>query len=445
MNYNTYNIKAHNIVWFKVPFVESGKSFWRRLFFDFKKWIKFLLHFNYRFDIIPLLNDVVFIIGTDNNQKALEPIYSKMDPLTYSIIDTRQRNPFYPLEKYRHYSMLYLVNLLFSYCFSTRNEKRRIANNYDEFMPTIGFMKCTEDIFTCNPNIKLVVMANDHSSIERSFVCLAPRYGIKTLYTQHCSIAYHFPALQFSYSFLDGEETYEKYKTIGNLKGTVYISGNPRFDHLIQYKRYNKESDIIGIAINLMDNEDEVKHLCEDLIALGYKLCIRPHPRQTLSYYDWYVEKGMDISNPKTESSFEFSARMRVIIAGETGLHFDAAMMEKPSICYIFDGKPAIDWYSYIKNGLIPYAKNEDELKAYLPKLMNNSSLNKGILRWYNAAYQTEQDGHIGEQIKGFIISVLKNKQSEFDALYGYVTEYADENFTKKIYKRNESYPFQIV
>ena len=435
INYLTYNIKEHNTVWFKVPFTDDGSSFWSKLYVDLKEWVKYLLHFNYHFEAIPPLKEVVFLITTDNQNRALEPIYSKMDSAIYSIIDTRQKNPFYPKKKWLNYSMLFVANLIITYCFSTREDKRRIAKKYKQIMPTIGVMKCTKDIFAHCSNVKLVVLANDHSAIHRSIIKLAPLYGIKTLYTQHCSIASHFPSLQFSYSFLDGEETFEKYKSIGDMRGTIYISGNPRFDKIAEYKSHKKPSEVVGIAINLLDDEAMVKCLCEQLLKDGYKLCVRPHPRQTLSYYDWYVENGIEISDSKTETPFEFAARVRVIIAGETGLHFDAAMMGVNSICYIFDGKPVIDWYSYIQNGLISYAKNIHDLSELLHQRMQHQCKeNNNILRWYNAAYMTGQEGHIGEQIRDFIICVLQDRILDFDAKYGYQAINTQTSYTKMVY-----------
>ena len=429
----TYNIKEHNIVWFKVPFIDNGDLFWRRLYSDFKSWIKFLLHFNYHFEELPKLNDVVFVYATDNNHRALEPIYSKLPSSLYSVLDLRKKNSFYPSVKYRHYAMLYLVNLINMYCFSSKKEKRIIANHYNDIMPTIGLLKCTEDIFHASSNIKLIVLANDHSPVQRSIIHLAPKYGVKTLYTQHCSVGYHFPSLQFSYSFLDGEETYEKYKDIGDMKGVIYISGNPRFDKIAEYKQYKVPSDIIGIATTFSDDEDVVRQLCESLIELGYKLCIRPHPGQTLLYEDWYQTKGIQVSNPKTETPFEFATRMKIIIAGETGIHFDAAMMGIRSICYRFDGKPLRDNYSYVKNGLITYARSEQELKIFLCQ-PGNYHYNNNLLCWYNAAYGTKHEGHIGEQIRDFIVYSLNNQLSLFDTKYDYYTQDSNVLYEKKVY-----------
>ncbi len=435
INYFTYNIKEHNIVWFKVPFTDDGSSFWSKLYVDFKQWVKYFLHFNYHFEAIPPLKEVVFLITTDNQNRALEPICSKMDSAIYSIIDTRQKNPFYPKKKWLSYSMLFVANLIITYCFSTREDKRRIAKEYKQIMPTIGVMKCTKDIFAHCSNVKLVVLANDHSAIHRSIIKLAPLYGIKTLYTQHCSIASHFPSLQFSYSFLDGEETFEKYKSIGDMRGTIYISGNPRFDKIAEYKSHKKSSEVVGIAINLLDDEAMVKCLCEQLLKDGYKLCVRPHPRQTLSYYDWYVENGIEISDSKTETPFEFAARVQVIIAGETGLHFDAAMMGVKSICYVFDGQPTKDWYSYIKNGLVQYAKSEQELLNILRVTTDKFGIGDiQLLRWYNAAYATKYEGRIGTQISEFIENSLHNTIDEFNRKYDYKKSDKSKKYLKMAY-----------
>ena len=105
---------------------------------------------------------------------------------------------------------------------------------------------------------------------------------------QHCSIGYHFPELHFTYSFLDGLETFEKYKRIGEISGVIFLIGNPRFDIISNYKNKKVKSGYIGIASNLLDDEQSIIRTCKYLIDNGYnRIYLRPHPNQELKKLSW--------------------------------------------------------------------------------------------------------------------------------------------------------------
>ena len=215
--------------------------------------------------------------------------------------------------------------------------------------------------------------------------------GVKTLYVQHASVAKGFPRLIASYSFLDGQESLEKYLDAGQPEGEVYLSGGVRFDPIFkQYKLKNTEKvSTIGIAINMLDDFEKVKSLCGFLLDHGYRLSLRPHPRYGSLDTAWLSDNAIGYSDPKAESSFDFIEKIDLMISNESSIHLDAAMMKCPSVVYNFSTQPILDHYSYIKSGLVRVAESEAQLidiirdpKALLPAIET--------LQYYNASCGTK-------------------------------------------------------
>ena len=433
----TYNVLEHNIVYINDAIIgRNPTSFWHSIWRRIRRaWKMNVLSYMLRQNRHPFYNQcaqlkcVVFIPLTNNNRRALEPIWTHLDEGTYTIIPPSQRE-YIPVQLVYFYSLVYIWPLLRGYLKANQQERLIIRSNFDEFFETIGYVKVIEQLLKHN-NVKLIAVANDHCSMPRAFVKVAKEYGIKSLYVQHCSVTETFPALPFDYSFLDGEESYLKYKSAGTSQGTIYIAGNPRFDVCVRYRKSNKsQTGRIGIALNMMDKESKIKELCEQLLSLGYEITIRPHPGESFEP-QWYLERGIEYSNSNIENPFEFISRMNLVIAGECGIHLDAAMLNVRSICYnmLDENYKIVDWYSYVKNGLTPYASNLEALIFLLPDVNDGNIWQK--VRWYNAAYGTNHEGHIGEMLADFIRYEQVGDIDGFDKKYGFVEKVIDETIVK--------------
>ena len=160
-------------------------------------------------------------------------------------------------------------------------------------------------------------------------------------------------------------------------------------------------------------------HSCKNII-------LRPHPCQEFKS-TWYSEHGISCSDSKVENPFEYLSHVDILISGESGIHLDAAMMGVCSICYSTSGEKPLDWYSYIKNGLITYAANMEELLALLSnKNADRQKSQQAKLRWYNAAYGTKHEGHIGEMLTDFLRHEQEGDIEGFDKKYGFVEKNVD-------------------
>ena len=360
------------------------------------------------------IKEVLFFVTTINNIKSVQNIINGLP---------KERITIWGLEfsKLMPYSKICLLSLIYFHLFvklylsSSREDRLLIRAFYFDFLTACASYKVFEGILMKNPQLKLIILANDHSLINRILIELAEKHGIKSLYVQHASVTTAFPPLRFDYAFLDGRESYEKYKTVGNMRGCVFLTGSPRFDAFHNYQGADKMYDI-GIALNELDSEDQVLQLCLYLKEhYSTKIIVRPHPgmlipNNLLFHEEKFVEQGFSISNPKKDLSYVFISQINVMLANESGIHLDAALMGVPSLLYNFSDNEVMDWYSFIKIGLI---KKCDTFEDVVRMLDSGYHLPIDIVRYYAASFKTTHDGRVGEMIATFVNKLILESETE--------------------------------
>jgi len=270
--------------------------------------------------------------------------------------------------------------------------------------------------------VKVLVLANDHNDINRCLIFNALEKGIKTVYVQHASVKRGFPKLDFTYSFLDGKESLEKYLYDGKPKGEVYLSGGVRFDSLYdKIVKRNYETQRIGIAINMLDDFEKIKSLCLFLKNNNYNdLILRPHPRYQHLNSEWLINNNISISNPKEESSFDFISKIDFMISNESAIHLDASIMYCPTVLYNMSDNKVLDDYNFVKNNLVKLANTEDELLKFI-KNPKDVMPTKEVLQYYNASSNSHLEGKLGITIARFLELVCQGKEKQFDKESGFV------------------------
>lgn len=368
--------------------------------------IKEVLCLNFKYTKI---GKVLFFIPSVNNKKSVKTILNNLKIDDISKWESSKNDLPHALFYIKSLSGLKVFQEL--YTKSSNDEKRLIRQFYKIFMTTYGVYKTIDCIFRNNPQLKLVVLSNDHILISRCLIELAGEKNIKTLYVQHASITERFPPLHFTYSFLDGMESYEKYKAIGDIRGRVFLSGSPRFDEMYQYKSAEKKYDV-GIALNMRDSCDKVLELC-NYIQDNYstRIIVRPHPRMGKLFNAYLFSKnGIDISDSTTESSFSFLSKLKFLVANESSIHLDSALIGVPSLLYNFSEENVLDWYSYIKKGMIKVC---DKLNDVLLVIKDQQGLPADIIQYYNASFGTQIEGNVGAFIASFITTLLSSSEQE--------------------------------
>lgn len=363
------------------------------------------------------LKELLFVVPTINNRKSIKTILEELPEDRYTIWGNGFSAGF-PRLRMLTFFIKYLYLALWLYFKSSTEDRKLIRYFYNDFFYACAIYKVLEGILLNAPKLKMVILANDHALIQRVLIELTEKYHIKSLYVQHASVTTSFPPLRFDYSFLDGLESYEKYKFVGNMRGQVFLTGSPRFDAFHNYKKREKRYDI-GIALNALDSEDLALELCLFLKErYSDRIIVRPHPAMLepsnpLFHFEKFTVHGFEISNPQKDLSYVFLSEIKVMIANESSIHLDSALMGVPSLLYNFSNNNIMDWYSYLKIGLIKQCDTFDEV---IKMLDSGYQVSVDLARYYAASFRTSHDGKVGEMIATFIKKfIFESEKSAFD------------------------------
>jgi len=383
----------------------------------------FYYTFIIRFKFKPLPSNykgIVFFGVSINNQRSLDHIVEHLSKDEYLYLNNHQTD----VNKRRAIwlSLPYLPALIRTYKESDATTKKFIKKYFTRLWMTYGFYQLAKEYLE-HYQVKTLVVASDQGEFHRCLLMNAKNMNVKTIYVQHASVAKGFPRLIASYSFLDGQESLDKYLESGQPDGEVYLSGGVRFDPIFsQYQqKRTKKVKTIGIAINMLDDFDEVKALCQHLVSQGLKLVLRPHPRYGQIDKTWLDKHGIDFSDPKEGPSFAFISRIDLMISNESAIHLDAALMRCPSVVYNFSTHPILDHYAYIKKGLVKVVNDKEQLIETI-KRPQDLLPSQEALQFYNASCGTQLEGRLGQTIASFILSIGANSTDSFDSQFGFQT-----------------------
>jgi hypothetical protein len=203
------------------------------------------------------------------------------------------------------------------------------------------------------------VTANDHYIYNRVMTKIASEMQVPTVYLQHASVTEKFPPLSFDYALLEGQDALQKYEKKGLGKTRVYLIGMPKADAYAGSVNRNPAVGRLGICCNMLDDENAIKGLCREIAARlpGLAVILRPHPSDKRRFSQWKnisAAYGMEYSDPLSENAFGFLGRVDTVVAGESNIHLEAALLEVYPLYFDFSGR-ALDWYGFMRNGVVEY------------------------------------------------------------------------------------------
>lgn len=380
--------------------VESGKS----------KFSIFRDHFQRLFS--PLFKktnvrgaDILFFGRTMNNQRTFVPILNSIKHSAYNL--DNDSDPL--LSSYMLYSVLGLPFLLLLYISSDKEHRRIIRASKMAYLLTYGKLISTRKVIK-RVKPRVLVLANDHSPINRCFLWNAARLGVKTVYTQHASVSNEFPPLTFDYSFLDGQISFDSYGKNSKKDSLVFLSGPCRFDYMKEYVKGDHQ--FVGLSINEMDDFDVVKNLCLLLKNNGCsKLKVRPHPSMGQWHYDWFTNNGIEFSTPADESPGEYLSTLKLQISNVSGIHLDAVILKTPSVLYQLSANPIADVFHFLERGVV-FPADITNIIDYINNPAEAIPSDEAV-RYFVSSYQTSIDLNVGPFIALTIDHLL---DSNFDS-----------------------------
>lgn len=355
-------------------------------------------------------NKIWFLVFSKNNIDALDNIKHEINNSIYVTFFRFRSNlniqvHYFYLPFRFFYDLIFPINLA-RYYFKNKNK----ALSYYDLLFTINgsYEECLRLLKKNNP--EALVFSNDHMVIPRALILAGNELGIKTYYIQHASITSYFPPLEFTYSLLEGDDAFHKYKECGSINSKVFLVGMPKFDYYSNDINQNIKLTSIGVAYNPIDDialvHDfllKLRHLNPDIIIIA-----RPHPSD-LRILPITKDIDIKISDSKNESAFEFLKRIDCLVSGESSIHLEAVLLNVYPCYFNFaNTKNRFDYYSYIENGLVENFENFKQLNYKIQELKNYKPNIQYRARYYNASIGEEFYGKSSKRCAEIILETLK-------------------------------------
>jgi len=343
--------------------------------------------------------NVLFIISPNNRNSLVflqEMLPNTVVLATEQNVKSASEVPLlYHFDLFRHSVKYFGLKAAFKQEFGSK------ANLYKDYLfKATGMYEASLKLLKAHrPNS--IIFSNDHSPAPRALLLAAKTLSIPTAYIQHASTTPYFPPLSFDLSLLDGPFTREKYEAKGPIQGAVKYIGMPKFERFLQYRSTKTEVERLGICSNTVDPTDSILELVNTLVNAfpDMEIAYRAHPAD-LRVLD--LPKQVMLSNSRTENPFDFLKRQDIIVAGNTSIHLEAALLNVPSAYFRFgDVRVEVDdYYGFVKKGLIPATSNSEELIAFVRA--QKTARDEVYLRCkpFDALVGTKEDGR-GAELAG--------------------------------------------
>lgn len=373
-----------------------------------------------RFKKKPEANQFLIYAGTANQQSALKDTLSalkvhgcRVTALTaYKNASTSaekqgyQALTFSPLDVLKTAVML-IQRFRFLRSELTKTDRFLFSNKLDRFCSVYAHLTYFERLLR-HQRPEFVVISNDHNVANRALLAVADEHGIDTVYMQHASVSPLFPALNVKYAFLDGQAAADTY----NQCDRNHPPGKPpRTDRRIflsgQKKTLRAHAQLdtysVGVALNALDNPEDIDVFLSAIESKGISAKVRWHPglkahslKPFLDMFDNHL--NVTKSDPKQEPIGDFLGSIKVLVAGNSSIHLEAALSHVVPIYYEFTPADNPDYYCYVKHGVSKRATTLEELVQLIQSINDeNATINAQAVQHFSATYGTGWEGREGE------------------------------------------------
>lgn len=275
---------------------------------------------------------------------------------------------------------------------------RKEAANYilDQHLLAYGYYMAARLWFRrALPSV--VVLSNDHLMTHRVLATAARHEGVPTVYVQHASVTDEFPPLSFDYALLDGYDALRVYDAAGPSDAKVFLVGMAKFDRYASSVNTRRAARAVGVCTNVLDPLERVEELCSELTARlqGVSLILRPHPadKRTDVWKSLSGRYGLELSDSRAEASFDFLRRIDVLVAGNSNIQLEAALLDVYPIYFDYAQDSQLQKYSFVDSGLCEYIADASAVVRRLEVLQGDKPSVRQKARLYCATVGTAYDG----------------------------------------------------
>jgi len=274
---------------------------------------------------------------------------------------------------------------------------------------------------------KIILCSNDHNSANRSLLAVANYLKIPTAYVQHASVSSRFHKLEFNYSFLDGKHAYDAYLECennthdapdnNNRKRWVFLSGVKRPLTLTSIK--GGDNDMVGIAFKEADGISEVLQLSQYIVQTGRCVLLRYHPATSQSAINalnkFAKESGASVTlnSPYACPVNEYLGLIDTVVASNSTMLLEAAMVNVKSIYYEF--RPAVtpDYYGYVEKNIAFQAGSPEAVVELINGELYQTDSRIEAIQQYSHTYNTIWHNREGSLVASHLKDILDGKSPE--------------------------------
>ncbi|MBX3054993.1 MAG: hypothetical protein KF770_00845 [Anaerolineae bacterium] len=382
-------------------FVRIGAFFWRML--------KLIRQLPQSGRMPPLTPQApLFFVSTNNQTAALRPLAKEINGAYLLGIDGFGDHQL-PLLPAYVWSLFFFPLALARYIRAWGVARRPFRYVFDMYWLAYGYYILVRRLLR-RMRPAVVIMANDHMLWTRAMLRAAQAEKITTIYLQHASVSERFPPLAFDFALLDGFDAAQKYAACGPSATQVFLVGLPRFDAYAGQTNRRRQAAVAGICVNPQNGLAEVAALAETLVQNlpGLQFILRPHPGDTRRkmWQNLAQQVGWECSDGRTEPAFHFLSRMDVVLAGDSNILLEAALMNVYPIYYDFLGQK-LDYYGFHRNGLAAYYDSPQAVVVALQELATCKPDVRERTKRYCASVHTAYDGRSAELAAALINQII--------------------------------------
>ena len=344
---------------------------------------------------MPLINegDKLFFVVHRNEYSALQPVLEYCS--NSRLLGVYEVGEKFPLFWTYIYALCFLPLVIFNYLRESSEMRETYRYVLDDYLLAYGFYIYTRQ-FLADKQPEVLVMANDHLMWTRALLNAARDEQIPTVYMQHASVTTKFPPLAFDYALLDGMDAAEKYAICGVSSTKVYLIGIPKFDKYQKSINASNKVSCVGVCVNPLNTLEDLSSLAEMLNQQipQLQIVLRPHPADSrFASWNTFAERhGWQFSDGRTESALEFLSSTDAIIAGDSNILLEAALMNVVPLYYDFSGQN-MDWYGFQKHGLVNCYQRPNDVVQELKDLLDKKPNIRHRAKRFCATIDTLYDG----------------------------------------------------
>lgn len=352
---------------------------------------------------------ILFYARFPNELDSVRPIYSGMEgahPIGYG--STASNN----LTAFKAYTLAlpFLPLVALRMLRASGYQRRSFHYSFDHYWAAYGvYLAARMWMRRWRPSA--LVVSNNVNSAHRTLCKAAREEGIPTCYVPHASAPRNFPPLDYTVSLLEGEYAVERYREAGPANGRVYMVGIPKHDEYVARVNRSARLRALGICINSLDPEKRVIELCREVRGRfpDLEIVLRPHlwVRRVATWRELARELRMGYSTVEEQNAYDFLQRVDAIVAGESNIVLEAALMNVVPLYYDF-AELRLDWYGFVRCGMVQYRKVARELCDELAKAMEAKPDVRYKARPYCATIGTIYDGRSSELARQVIAEMAR-------------------------------------